>query len=237
MKIPYLICLLSLVASLSLHASSLATANQAFLDKNYQEAVLGYESALAEQPSAVGHFNAGQAYRELAEAGFAAFHYSQALKIGGTRDTAALTELMNLYQDIGFKAPHSSTFYRVVYFITPQQWLLLATACGWIAGASFMWFGFARKRKLPGTIIVLSLLLLAPAIASLLYFHKQADQAIVLKESSVTVSPTTKAESLLQLPAASWITIHQETEDHYEISIGGQEQKGWITKEATRKIW
>ena len=236
MKTSFLIIILFLPCLPFLQGATLAEANALYLDKKYEQAVEAYEEILTTSPSAIAHYNVAQAYRNLEKNGRAAYHLTQSLKLQ-PRATDALEQLSNLYQNIGYKLPHRKTYYQFVYLLSPQEWLLLATICGWMAGGGFLWWGFARRKLFPTIILGVSIPLLLPAGISLLFFHQQAEQAIILEESMVKISPTSKAESMITLPEGTWVTVHRQENDHWEISLPSEEQTGWIESAQMKKIW
>ncbi len=221
-------------------------ANEAFIEKDYEAAVKGYEQVLAlGHSSDVLFYNLGNAYFRLDKMGMAILNYERALKLNPELDDAAFNlKLANLR--ISDRVTPATEFILVSWYKSfvhgrsASGWGMWALAAVWLAlvlGAIYLLSRMLWLRRLCFGVMAL---LLVSSIVLIVFARMQyqyqlsSDQGIIIVTNTyVKAAPDENSTDLFILREGTKVTL-LETENGWQkvkLPDDAGDKVGWVAGE------
>jgi tetratricopeptide (TPR) repeat protein len=217
-----------------------ATANQAYSEGRFQEAVDGYESLVQSRRwNANLFYNLGNAWFRLGGFGKAILNYERALALDPHHPEAAAN--LRLARDEARALElRKSGIERYLAMITPTQYTVAATVAFW-----FVLFGvtplFFSKRYSAGRMAMIALGAVVCTLSIFALFTLEngtqgAALAIVTgKDIEARLATADNASSVLTLPAGSEIKVLSQRGD-WVYAMLPNDQRGWIPAKSVEGV-
>jgi tetratricopeptide (TPR) repeat protein len=220
--------------------SGFATANQAYSEGRFQEAVEGYESLVRSgRWNANLFYNLGNAWFRLGDFGKAILNYQRALALDPHHPEA--TANLRLARDEARALElRKSGIERYAAMITPTQYTVAAAVAFWFVlfGAT-SWFFSQRRSAGRMAMIALGAVVCALSIFALFTLENGTQGpalAIVTgKDIEARLATADNARSVLTLPAGSEIKVLSERGGWVYAALPN-DQRGWIPAKAVERV-
>lgn len=220
------------------------TANQAFVNKNYKEAIAAYESLLLQGFVASElYYNLGNAYYKDGAIGKAVLYYERALRLKpNDKDTRHNLELIqNQLQD---ELPAVPTFFLIQWWqslyrlFSATVWSGLTIALVWLAGAGWAVWLMAGTRKakkwgfVAGVVgLVLSIFTFFLAQSSTAAASQRNEAVITVHSAALRIGADEASTELQLLHEGTKLQLLDEIGDWYKVKLS-DETTGWMEKKA-----
>lgn len=235
------ILLLGISQSLSAQDINKATADSAYVVKNYKLAIEQYESLL-EQGSAVDiYYNLGNSYYKNQQLGLAIYNYERALKLDPSNEDIIHNLAVSRAHTVD-KVDEVPQMFLVtwtkslIYTFSLHFWAFLGISCFVIAILSVGLYMLARTityRKSGFFLAIASLFICVFAnffAAHQHYYMKQHNEAIVLSPTvTVHSTPSTDGTSLFVLHEGCRLTIKDDSMNKWKEVQLSDGKVGWIS--------
>ena len=226
----------------------LEEANQAFLDKNFEEAIGLYESILQDGYYAPGlYYNLGNAYFRVGKLGKAILHYERALK-WSPDDEQVLQNLeiaRSQLKDDLLVVPESGLVRRwhaVQGALSSDTWATVGLVFLWLGlGGLALWLlHWVRRYKKAGFIagwlfLALSILPLLLAFGRARQEHRSDGAIVMVAETVLRVAPDEESRQALLLHEGVKVRIQDAIGSWYQVRLSDTTE-GWLPKDAVEKI-
>ncbi|MBS1590140.1 MAG: tetratricopeptide repeat protein [Bacteroidetes bacterium] len=220
-------------------------ANQLYLQKNYDSAIIYYQKIATHQPqNALVFFNLGNAYYKHNQIGLAVLNYERALRIdpdySAAKDNLALTQK---------RIPNQISEPNDIFFIRWWKDLTKATLANVWAMTGFFFFiislaltGLKRwarlsinlPTQLPKLLLLLSLSTLALAYVSTQRMLQHNKAVILIGETPLRTEINTTKNSLL-LPEGTVLYTEKEQGNWVNVKLPDG-RTGWVEKSSLEHI-
>ena len=227
---------------------ALQAANQAFRDKDYEQAIRGYEEILLKgYESEALYYNLGNAYYRKGEAGRAMLNYQRALKLGpGDENTLHNIEVVRagLPDEIVQIQPSGvvKAWLSVQNALSTRAWSALGLALIWLGAAGLAVFLLcpARRRKklgLVGGLLLISLSLLPFALA---YGRSQQEffsrKAVIMVEAvALRAAPEEESKAGIQLHEGAVVEIMDSIGAWFKVRLSDTTE-GWLPRDVVERV-
>ena len=214
-------------------------ANAAYADGDYETAIAGYESILAESMHFESEYNLGNAHYKLAQWGPAILHYERAALLSpANADLKTNLTLANAQIKDRIESLPSNGILDIWERITApgrfQLWarlMVLAWTLGFAALAWRIWVVGIENRRLLGSSAAV---LVATGLAFMLLTRTASERiessksAIVMAvESAVRNEPGTNGMTLFMLHEGTKVTVIERNSNHWKVQLANG-NTGWI---------
>jgi len=214
-------------------------ANAAYADGDYETAIAGYESILAESMHFESEYNLGNAHYKLAQWGPAILHYERAALLSpANADLKTNLTLANAQIKDRIESLPSNGILDIWERITApgrfQLWarlMVLAWTLGFAALAWRIWVVGIENRRLLGSSAAV---LVAAGLAFMLLTRTASERiessksAIVMAvESAVRNEPGTNGMTLFMLHEGTKVTVIERNIKHWKVQLANG-NTGWI---------
>ena len=224
------------------------TANQAYEQKQYNQAIKAYHKILESGYHSAGvYFNLGNAYYKDEQLGSAILYFERALKLSPNDDDIHYNLSLargQLKDDIVTLPPFFLTRWWVAIrsLGSSKVWSIWSIVFAWlgIAGWLLWLFGPNRKRRKQGFLIGMVLILLCISTGLLAYsqasFERNSKMGIILvSEVALQTAPDTDSKALLQLHEGSRVYILDRIGTWYKVQLDNGE-KGWLPEASFEQV-
>lgn len=224
--------LLLILFPLSLFSNDFQQGNIAFTNKSYDEAINHYTNDIKTSGYSIETlYNLSNVYQKLEQPGYALYYLYKARVINPMEkfiqtDITSIEEGLELENNYNHLLPIP---YNLIDLILSISILLF------IVSVSLFIFINKRKKVIRYTIYVLLLFVILSSSMKF-YAISKRDEAIVLNNSSVQLSPYESSDITFNISETSIITISDEFEDYLYITDSNN-RYGWIKKEMVGMIW
>lgn len=238
------ILLLGVFQSLSAQTLSKATADSAYVSKNYKLAIEQYESLLEHGAASDIYYNLGNSYYKNEQLGLAIYNYERALKldpsnvdiihnlaVSAARTVDKVDEVPQMFLVTWTKS--------LIYSFSLQVWTFLGIGCFVVFILSVAIYLFVRTviyRKVGFFLAIASLLICIMAnlfAAHQCYYMKQHNEAIVLSPTvTVHSTPSSDGTSLFVLHEGCKLTIKDDSMNEWKEIQLSDGKVGWISIDA-----
>mgnify|MGYP006134340253 CR=1 FL=1 len=223
-------------------------ANEAFSNKNYDQAIQLYESILDKNlQSSELYFNLGNCFFQKKEWGKTILNYERALLIA-PNDTAVLQNLALAKSKTVDGIAVLPNFFLARWWTQIRNlthsgiWSLLGILLFWLGiGGIILWIlgkeRTQRKQGFLGGMITLGLSILIFALAYNRYQiqQKSGSSIIMSKETSLKFLPDEISKEIIQLHEGTKVKITEKITSWYKVRLDNGEV-GWITESALEEI-
>lgn len=180
--------------------------NLAYTAGKFSEAVQYYQDVAGERGvSASLLYNLANAYAALGETGEAILAYEQALRLD-YRNKDIRANLAAVRKRNGLYNEDRPLWQRLPYLLSPNQWMLISgtamllfslslLARSVAASSSFSWKGKQLTVRLLRYTSVTALIIVFISIPAAVYGYRDWDDAVVLADTRLRISPFTEAAS------------------------------------------
>jgi tetratricopeptide (TPR) repeat protein len=224
------------------------SANEAFSNKNYDQAIQLYESILDENlQSSELYFNLGNCFFQKKEWGKTILNYERALLIA-PNDAAILQNLTLAKSETVDEIAVLPNFFLARWWTQIRNlthsgvWSLLGILLFWLGiGGIILWIlgkeRTHRKRGFLGGMITLGLSILIFALAYNRYqVQQKSGSAIIMgKETSLKSLPDEISKEIIPLHEGTKVKITEKITSWYKVRLDNGEV-GWITESALEEI-
>ena len=218
------------------------TANNLYAQEKYSEAILIYDSILAQNIESYEiYYNIGNCYYEQNKWAHAIWNYEKSLKIKKTKKTIQNLHLANL-KIIDKIEPLPNLFYKkwwreIVEFNNLKSWQILSILFLWIFVITKILekINIIKKRKKYNLLLLTSVFCIVLSWSS--YVESIIKEEGIILSSTVPINskPNKNSNVLFSLHAGSKIEIIDTLEDWVEIKIKNG-NTGWIKKNNFKKL-
>ncbi len=203
-------------------------ASQAYEAGDWNRAVALYEDLMARTGvSAPLCYNLGNSYAQNGQTGKAVLQYKRALLLAAG-DADSRHNLHQLRQDKGLDQEETPLPLQAATLLSLNQWTLLAAL--FLAALALLHLATLRRpvsMRMTASLTSGGLLLLALCIAGMVTQYQHRQQAVVLVESPLLISPFAEAKETDAVKEGSLIRI-VKTHDQYALIKDKQGHSGWI---------
>lgn len=233
-----LIILLLALGSSRAGAGEWETANQAYDQGKFGEAKGGYEKMIENGAGSANVFyNLANTDHRLGAVGPAMLNYERALVLH-PRHPEAQSNLKLLREQNGARLLPVPWNARLAAVLSPNTWIILATATGWIVLFGIVLLVTSRSDDNFGlwTWSLASAAACAIACVSIWSIHK--DQALALitaKQTEARLAPAQSAGVAEALPAGSQVRVLSERGEWIYCELPGL-GRGWIPESAVERV-
>jgi tetratricopeptide (TPR) repeat protein len=224
------------------------SANEAFSNKNYDQAIQLYESILDENlQSSELYFNLGNCFFQKKEWGKTILNYERALLIA-PNDAAILQNLTLAKSETVDEIAVLPNFFLARWWTQIRNlthsgvWSFLGILLFWLGiGGIILWIlgkeRTHRKRGFLGGMITLGLSILIFALAYNRYqVQQKSGSAIIMgKETSLKSLPDEISKEIIPLHEGTKVKITEKITSWYKVRLDNGEV-GWITESALEEI-
>jgi len=224
------------------------SANEAFSNKNYDQAIQLYESILNKNlHSSELYFNLGNCFFQKKEWGKTILNYERALLIA-PNDTAILQNLALAKSETVDEIAVLPNFFLARWWTQIRNlthsgiWSLLGILFFWLGiGGIILWIlGKERNQRKRGflggmTTLGLSILIFALAYNSYQIQQKSGLAIIMSKETSLKSLPDEISNEIITLHAGTKVKITEKITSWYKVRLDNGEV-GWILESALEEI-
>ncbi len=243
-----LLCLFSPALLAARPTQALQAANQAFQDKDYEQAIRKYEEILQQgYESEALYYNLGNAYYRSGEPGRAMLNYQRALKLDpGDENTLHNIEVVRagLPDEIVTIRPSGVVkgWLSVQNALSSRAWSILGLAMVWLgaAGLAIFLLGSRRRPKKMGLaagIILISLSMLPFLLAygrSIQEFSGK--KAVVMAtETALRAAPEEDSKAVLALHEGVVVQIVDTIGFWYKVRLSDT-REGWLPKDVVERV-
>ena len=234
-----LMTLAGLVSSAPAFASK-AEADSAYVDGNYQKAIMLYDSLLSEGISAEVYYNLGNAYYRIEDITHAVLYYERALQLAPGDDDIRFNLQMARAKTIDKIVPESEPFFvtwyhSLVNITSVDGWAyiaLLSLALALVLALIYLFASPVWLRKIGffGAFLTIAVFLLANLLAwqqlDTLTHHKGA----IIMEAAVTVksTPAKNGTDLFVLHEGTKVTIVDDSMREWKEVRLADGKRGWL---------
>jgi tetratricopeptide (TPR) repeat protein len=219
--------------------SAFESANAAYADGRYEEAIEGYEGILADRMHFESEYNLGNAYYKTSAWGQAILHYERAALLApSNEDVRVNLTLANAQIKDRIESLPSNGIRDLWERVTaPGRYPLWAriTLFGWTLGfmalAWRLWVSSLENRRLLGSsaavLIAIGLfsMLLARTASARIESSKSA--IIMAVETAVRNEPGTNGMTLFMLHEGTKVTVTERNAEHWKVQLANG-NAGWI---------
>lgn len=223
-------------------------ANEAYLQKNYDQAIRLYQSIVdAEMESPELYFNLGNCFFQKKEWGKTILNYERALLIN-PNDASIQQNLQLAKQETIDEIAVLPTFFLTRWWIQIRElthsgaWSILGILLFWlgIAGVIFWILGKERTQRKKGFLggmasLVLSFIIFALAYSSYQIQDESKAAIIMSKETSLKSLPDEISNEILPLHEGTKVKITGKVTSWYKVRLDNGEV-GWIIESALEEI-
>jgi len=241
-----LICLFSVSIFAQDANKAFQEANDAYVNKSYDQAIQLYESIVEQELKSPELFlNLGNAYFQKSEFAKAILSYERGLKLApNDQDILANLESTNNQLD--------SEILEVPPFVLVRWWrgfcnvfstniwaifqILMMAAMAFLVGRYFLKQDVGLKRKsLYQALIILPFFLIAFLAAYSKANFANSESAVVMTETSIKDGPDERSGEINKLYPGNTVVIIDKIEDWRKVRLANQ-SVGWIPVESIEKI-
>ena len=176
-------------------AASMDACNQIYHDAEYEQAITCYHALPA---SAAQLFNIGNSYARLDEVGYAVLFYLRALCVAPD-DSDVIANLSHIREQHSLYSPEASVAGQLFDLLSITHWSLLCLLAPLIylvfSGVRLLRSG-RQPRWLEITVLCGCLALFSLAAAGSWFHYQRWQQAVVVEDTRLLISPFDKAESI-----------------------------------------
>ena len=245
-------CIILFFAQFSLaqteEQSVFQSANKAFFNKNYDQAIQLYESILDEDIQSIElYFNVGNCFFQKKEWGKTILNYERALLLA-PNDKAILQNLELAKSETVDEIAVLPNFFLARWWTQIREltnsgiWSILAILLFWLGiGGIILWIlgkeRTQRKRGFLGgmTILGLSLLIFSLAFSNYQLQQESGSAIIMSKETSLKSLPDEISNDILPLHEGTKVEITDKITSWYKVRLDNGEV-GWIIESALEEI-
>lgn len=221
-------------------------ANKFYEDKDYQSAIILYQSILREgvESSSI-YFNLGNSYFKNGDLGRAILNYMRAKRINPSdEDIRQNLEFANQFSRVKMEGVRLNPISSLMISFTDKYKLSLLA---WISSLFFILFiffliirfglGFNYPWLKSGIIISFLILVISFSFTSLKYRHDYITRWAVVIEEESPVYTGASDQSDLELDAAPGLLVEIlfESNDYYDVLFENK-RRGWIKKDLVAEI-
>ncbi len=215
--------------------------NRSYTTGNFVKAVQHYlDIAYQQGVSASLLYNLANSYSALGETGEAILTYEQALRIN-YHDRDIRTNLAGIRKQNGLYNEAQPLWQRLPYLLSPNQWMLVSgismlfySLCLLTRGIVSIFTYAVRKKDLYFHIIrytsVVALLLVALSLPAAVYGFRNWDDAVVLVDSRLQISPFPEAASAGTIREGR-IVRPVKRHNNYILVTDHSGRKGWLNQQ------
>lgn len=228
--------------------STFQSANEAFSNKNYDQAIQLYESIVDKKiQSSELYFNLGNCFFQKKEWGKTILNYERALLLT-PNDTSILQNLSLAKGETVDEIAVLPNFFLARWWTQIRNlthsgiWSLLGILLFWLGiGGIILWIlGKERNQRKQGFLggmitLGLSLLIFALAYNSYQIQQKSGSAIIMSKETSLKSLPDEISSEILPLHEGTKVKITEKITSWYKVRLDNGEV-GWITESALEEI-
>ena len=217
-----------------------ATANQAYDEKRFQEAAVGYESLVQSGKSnATLFYDLGNAYYRLGNFGKAILNYERALALE-PRHPEAQANLRLALDEARALELRKDRIERYAGMATVKQYSIAAAVACWLGLFIAAHLLLSRRRSLGGiALIALGLVICGGSIFAIYTLENgtrgHALAVVTAKEIEARLATADNAKSVLLLPAGSEIKILSDRGDWIYVALPN-DQRGWIPATSAERV-
>lgn len=243
-----LLCLFSPALLAAWSTQALQAANQAFQDKDYEQAIRKYEEILQQgYESEALYYNLGNAYYRSGEPGRAMLNYQRALKLDpGDENTLHNIEVVRagLPDEIVTIRPSGVVkgWLSVQNALSSRAWSILGLAMVWLGAVGLAVFLLGSRRRpkkmgLAAGIILISLSMLPFLLAygrSIQEFSGK--KAVVMAtETALRAAPEEDSKAVLALHEGVVVQIVDTIGSWYKVRLSDT-REGWLPKDVVERV-
>jgi len=224
-------------ADAAVNPAALESANNAFAQGNYAEAVRGYESLLAQQGySAPVLFNLANAQQRHGQPGPAMLNYERAALLH-PNDPDIAANLNYARQQAGLEPEKLSPVLKAVRALTLNTWFALAAAAGFLIAVSLpLKLLRPQARGVLNLGSVIAAFALCVAAGALVLRGLDLRRAVVtVPEAVAGVSPVMMAAPVFKLRAGEVVTA-QRAHGDYALIRNHAGHEGWVKRDEVVRI-
>lgn len=228
------IYLLLILLPLSLFSNDFQQGNIAFTDKNYDKAIEHYKNDIERFGYSVETlYNLSNIYQQLEQPGYALYYLYKA-RILNPMEKYIQTDINVIEKGLELEDNYKHLLpipYYIIDLILPISLLLITI--------TITIYLFIKEVKIKRIIRYLSYVTLFFVLMSSLihiYTITKNNDAIILKDSNVQLSPYDSSEVTFNISEASIITISDNFEEYLYIT-DNSDRYGWIKKDLVGEIW
>lgn len=213
-------------------------ANQAFDQGKFAEAKGAYEKMIeGGAGSANVYYNLANADFRLGAAGPAILNYERALALH-PRHPEAQANLKLLREQNGSRLLPVSLNARLAAMLSPNTWIILATASGWVVLFGVVLIITSRSEDKFGLWTVSLASAAVCAVALVCTWNISNDQALAVitaKQTEARLAPAQSAGVAEALPAGSQVRVLSERGEWIYCELPGM-GRGWIPEGAVERV-
>lgn len=225
------------LAHAAVNPAPLESANEAFAQGNYAEAVRGYESILAQQGySAPVLFNLANAQQRFGQPGPAILNYERAVLLH-PNDPAIAANLNYTRQQAGLEPEYQSTVLKAARALTLNTWFALAAVAGFLIVVSLpLKLLRPQARGLLSLGSVIAAFALCVAVGALVLRGPELRRAVVtVPEAVAGVSPVMMAAPVFKLRAGEVVSV-QRAHGDYALIRNHAGHEGWVKRDKIIRV-
>lgn len=216
--------------------------NLYYSEKNFEKAIESYEEDIKINGDSFNtYYNMAGAWLSLDRPGPALLSCEKASIINPSDGDLKL-KIESLREKYSLEEDHTGLISRAARSMAPVTWFVISTTGMLLAALLFLIFTLLKNKK---EFLVMRFYKIAMAISLMLfvlgglmtgYYLTEKNQAVILMETSVRVSPYTNAEESFTLKEGIKVNIKESWEDFYFIEDNSK-RYGWVHKNEAGKIW
>jgi len=247
-RLIFILFLLPLTLLPAQPTQALQAANQAYQDKDYEQAIRGYEEILLKgYESEALYYNLGNAYYRKGEAGRAMLNYQRALKLD-PRDENTLHNIEVVRAGLPDEIVQIQMSGVVKAWLSVQN--ALSTRAWSAAGLALIWLGAAglavfllspaRRRKKLGLLAGLLLISLSLLPFALAYGRSQQEffsrKAVIMVEAvALRAAPEAESKAGIQLHEGAVVEIMDAIGAWFKVRLSDTSE-GWLPKDVVERV-
>jgi tetratricopeptide (TPR) repeat protein len=220
--------------------STFATANQAYSDGHFQQAVDGYQSLVnSGRWSANLFYDLGNAWFRLGDFGKAILNYERALALD-PRHPEAMANLRIARDEARALELRKDWIERYAAMGTPTHYSIVAAVALWSVLFAVTWLFFSRRHPARQMVFIACAAVVCAISIFALYTLENGAQGRALAivtgiDIEARLATADNASSILALPAGSEITVLSERGEWIYAALPN-DQRGWIPAKAVERV-
>ncbi len=218
-----------------LQDTSIDACNALYHENNFEDAIGCYQRLSNSEHSANVLYNIANSYAQLDQPGYSVLYYLRALSLNpGDSDISG--NLAMVKDEKGLFPPEKPAILRFFSLLTLAQWSILCL----LSAAGYLVFACTRLSRpknmvLETFVLLLCTILLAAGVFGAGTRYREWQQAVVVKDSRLLVSPFENGASLGSIDQGSLVSPHKEHGDYWYVT-DERGRKGWLKAETFESI-
>ncbi|HBO58215.1 MAG TPA: hypothetical protein DD622_07210 [Opitutae bacterium] len=225
--------------SSALCADSFLQGITAYELENYELALIEFEAAVKDSPSAAAHHNLGLTYLKLNQLPDAIWQIETALRLDPHNDQYAFKLTSLREQRLGIFQEPVPKYLKLARLLQINQWIVTCTICAWILLVVILMPKFTRYSTgaVLQLLLIISCCILPVGITAIVINYRAQAGGIIMAEAPIELrsAPASAAPQTGNARPAERAKVIDYHNEYIKVKTEGQ-ATGWIPKKAFRSL-